>query len=56
MKKKGVSTYALREKHNIDTKTIQRLRKNMNMETDTLARLCKILECNLEDIAEYKTD
>lgn len=56
MKQKGISTYALREKHNVDTKTIQRLRKNMNMETDTLARLCKILECNLEDIAEYKAD
>lgn len=56
MKKKGVSTYWLREKCGIDSKTIRRLRANDNMETKTLNKLCAVLECRLEDIAEYTDD
>ena len=56
MKRKGISTYALREKYSIESKTIRRLKGNMNMETNTLDRLCKILDCELSDIAEYKSD
>ncbi|HIZ55072.1 MAG TPA: helix-turn-helix transcriptional regulator [Firmicutes bacterium] len=54
MKAKGVSTYQLREKCGIDSKTIRRLRANDNIETKTLDKLCAILSCKLEDIAEYK--
>ena len=53
MKAKGVSTYQLREKCGIDSKTVRRLRANDNMETKTLNKLCYVLECKLEDIAEY---
>lgn len=53
MEKKGVSTYTLREKCGIDSKTIRRLKKNENMETKTLDKLCRALNCRLEDIAEY---
>lgn len=53
MEKKGVSTYMLREKGGIDSKTIRRLKSNENMETKTLDKLCKALDCKLEDIAEY---
>ena len=53
MEKKGVSTYWLREKCGIDRKTIRRLKANENMETKTLNKLCAVLECRLEDIAEY---
>ena len=53
MEEKGVSTYYLREKAGIDSKTIRRLRANENMETKTLDKLCAVLECRLEDIAEY---
>ena len=53
MKAKGISTYQLREKSGIDSKTIRRLRANDNMETKTLNKLCAVLECKLEDIAEY---
>ena len=56
MEKKGVSTYALREKSGIDSKTIRRLRANENMETKTLNKLCSVLGCRLEDIAEYVED
>ncbi|MCL2753417.1 MAG: helix-turn-helix transcriptional regulator [Defluviitaleaceae bacterium] len=53
MKEKGVSAYALREKHDIDSRTIRRLRANENVTTYTLNNLCEILDCKLEDIAEY---
>jgi len=54
MKQKGVSTYQLREKCGIDSKTIRRLKANENIETKTLDKLCTALDCKLEDIAEFK--
>ena len=56
MEQKGVSTYQLREKRGIDSKTIRRLRANENIETKTLDRLCAVLSCKLEDIAEYREE
>lgn len=56
MEDKGISTYQLREKCGIDSKTIRRLRANENMETKTLNKLCAVLACKLEDIAEYTED
>ncbi len=53
MQAEGISTYYLREKAGIDNKTIRRLKANENMETKTLDKLCSVLECRLEDIAEY---
>ena len=56
MKTKGVSTYALREKSGIDSKTVRRLKANENIETKTLDKLCSALGCKLEDIAEFIED
>lgn len=56
MAAKGVSTYQLRERCGIDSKTIRRLRANDNMETKTLNKLCVALGCRLEDIAVYVPD
>ncbi len=56
MNEKEISTYWLREKCGIDSKTIRRLRTNENMETKTLNKLCAALHCKLEDIAEYVED
>ena len=53
MEQKGVTTYVLREKCGIDSKTVRRLRANENIETKTLDKLCAALECSLNDIAEY---
>ena len=53
MKRQGVSTYVLREKCGIDSKTIRRLKANDNIETKTLDKLCVALNCKLEDIAEF---
>ena len=56
MKVKGISTYQLREKCGIDNKTIRRLRAIDNKETKTLNKLCSVLDCRLEDIAEFIPD
>ena len=53
MEARGVTTYWLREKAGIDSKTVRRLRANENIETKTLDRLCAVLHCTLSDIAEY---
>ncbi len=54
MKEKGVSTYRLREKCGIDSKTVRRLRANENIETKTLDKLCRALDCKIEEIMEYQ--
>ena len=51
MQQKGVSTYFLREKCGIDSKTVRRLRANENIETKTLNKLCAARDCRLEDLA-----
>lgn len=56
MEKQGITTYQLREKCGIDSKTVRRLKANDNMETKTLNKLCCALGCRLEDIAEYIPD
>ena len=53
MEQKNMTTYQLREKCGIDSKTIRRLKANDNIETKTLNKLCAVLDCKLEDIAEY---
>lgn len=56
MEEKGVSTYQLRERCGIDSKTVRRLKNNENIETKTVNRLCEILSCKVEDILEYIPD
>lgn len=53
MKKKGFSTYKLREECGIDSKTIRRLKANENIETKTINKLCSVLNCKVEDIMEF---
>lgn len=56
MKKKGFSTYRLREECGIDSKTIRRLKANDNIETKTINKLCIALNCRVEDILEFKCE
>lgn len=56
MRQKGVTTYQLREKCGIDSKTVRRLKANDNIETKALNKLCAALACRLEDIAQYVDD
>ena len=56
MEQKKFTTYMLREQCGIDSKTVRRLKANDNIETKTLSKLCAVLQCNLEDIAEFAPD
>ena len=53
MKNKGVTTYTLREKHKFDSRKLRRLQNNQVVTSQTLSEICAILDCRLEDIAEY---
>lgn len=53
MKERGLSQYKLIKEYKISTGQLDRLKKNENVNTYTLDQLCRILNCGLEDIAEY---
>ncbi|MBE5942399.1 MAG: helix-turn-helix transcriptional regulator [Lachnospiraceae bacterium] len=53
LKKSSETTYTLINKHHISSATIDKLRNNKPMNTTTLNDLCRILNCRLNDIAEY---
>ena len=56
IKEKNISQYKLMKDYNISSGQLDRLRKNGNINTFTLNEICKILNCKLEDIAEYIED
>ena len=53
LKESSETTYTLIHHHHISSATIDKLRKNKPMTTTTLNDLCRILNCSLNDIAEY---
>lgn len=55
MQHKGVTQYQLYQM-GFSKNQIDRIKKNMNTNSYTLNRLCKVLNCKLEDIAEYIPD
>ena len=56
MEKKGISQYRLTKEFGVSNGQLDRLRKNGSVSTYTLNRLCTILECELEDIAQFVKD
>lgn len=59
LESRQISTYQLRNKHdlnNISSTSIYRLLNNESVSTNTLDSLCKILNCKLDDIAEFIPD
>ena len=56
MKKKGVTTYALINRYNISSSTVNRLRHNMGVTTQLIDDLCKILDCGVADIMTFERD
>lgn len=53
LKESKETTYTLIHKHHISSATIDKLRKNKPVTVTTLNDLCRILNCRLEDVAEY---
>ena len=54
MRRRNISQYKLIKEYKFSTGQLDRLRKNGNVNTYTLNQLCEILDCTLEDIAEYR--
>ena len=53
MKEKNISQYKLIKEYKFSSGQLDRLRKNENVNTYTLNQLCAILDCTLDEIAEY---
>ncbi len=55
MKRQGATTYTLECKGPIviSSSTVRRLKAGESVSTNTLDALCQILNCGLEDIAEF---
>lgn len=45
--------YTLTNKHHLSNSTLHRLKHNKDVSTKTLNDLCRILNCKLENIAQY---
>ena len=45
--------YTLTKKHHMSHSTLHRLKHNMDISTKTVTDLCRILNCRIQDIAEY---
>ena len=56
MKDKGMTQYRLITYHKFSRGQLSRLKHNENVNTNTINTLCRILECNVEDILEYRKD
>ena len=53
LKKKNITTYALINKHNISSATIDRMKKGGGISTMKLDDLCRILKCSVSEIIVY---
>ena len=56
LKRKGISQYQLIKEYSISSGQLDRLRKNAGVSTFTLNQLCRILDCSLDEIAEYRKE
>ena len=54
MKAKGISQYALIHTYEISESQLARLRRNEIVKTEILNKLCLILDCDIEDVCEFK--
>lgn len=54
LKRKGITQYTLIKKHKISPGQITRLKRNESVSTHTIDIFCEILDCNVDDIMEYK--
>lgn len=54
MKERGITTYTLITKHNINPRTINNLKHNRSITMDTLEKLCLILDCSPNDVVYFR--
>ncbi len=56
MEQRGITTYALINKHNINSRTIHNLKHNKSITLFTMEKLCQILDCQAESIVVFLPD
>ena len=56
LKKRKISTYALINKYNISSATIDRIKKGKGITPTKIDDFCKILNCEVSDVIEYIKD
>lgn len=56
LKKRGITTYALINKFNISSATIDRMKKGNGISTMKINDFCRILDCDVDDIIVYVRD
>lgn len=56
MQEKGISQYRLIKYYGFSSGQIGRLKKNSYVSTHTIDVLCDILDCQVEDIMEFRRD
>ena len=56
MQAKVISQYKLIKEYGISSGQLVRIRKGVNINMYTLDTLCRILDCDVEDIIEYKKE
>ncbi len=54
LKSKNITQYRLINEFGISAGQLSRMRKNQYISTHTVDVLCEILECEVQDIMEYK--
>lgn len=56
IKSRQLTQYKLIKTYGVSAGQIGRLKKNMYVSTHTIEQLCKILDCQVEDVMEYRLD
>lgn len=56
LKSRNITTYALINKYNISSATIDRMKKGNGISTMKINDFCRILKCNVDDIIKYIDD
>lgn len=54
VKERGETTYTLIYRHGISSATIDRMKKGKGISTAKIDDFCRILNCNVQDILEYR--
>ncbi len=53
MEERGITTYALIHKYEINPRTIHHLKHNLSITMYTMEKLCRILNCQSNDIVMF---
>ena len=54
MKERGITTYTLITKHNINPRIINNLKHNKSITMYTLEKLCLMLDCSPNDVVSFR--